>query len=100
VTTDELIDAVMTWGKSHNIDNPDKQALKLGEEYGELLSELCRGRYKSEDVEDALGDIGVVWIILGDILGYDVRSSLLKAYKIIEKRNGKTISGSFIKEGD
>lgn len=98
MNTDELIDAVREWGRSHKIDNADKQALKLGEEYGELLHELCRGRYQSDEVKDALGDIGIVWIILADILGYDATECLLGAYSIVEKRKGRTISGTFIKD--
>lgn len=98
MTTDELIDAVRNWGREKGIDNADKQALKLGEEYGELLHELCRGRYQSDEVKDALGDIGIVWIILADILGYDATECLLVAYSIVEKRKGRTILGTFIKD--
>lgn len=95
---DILFNAVRQWGRDKGINNPDKQALKLLEESGELASELCRGRYKTAEVKDALGDIGVVWIILSDILGYDPIDCLLEAYHVIEKRKGKNISGSFVKE--
>lgn len=96
--TDRLIENVKKWGRNKGIDNPDKQALKLGEEYGELLHELCRGRYQSDEVKDALGDIGIVWIILADILGYDAMECLSEAYSIVEKRRGRTVSGTFIKD--
>ena len=95
---DDLFDAIKQWGRDKGINNPDKQTLKLLEESGELASELCRGRYKTIEVEDALGDIGVVWIILTDILGYDPIDCLSEAYHVIEKRKGKNISGSFVKE--
>lgn len=98
MTTDELIDAVRDWGKQKGIDNADKQTLKLGEEYGELLHELCRGRYQSDEVKDALGDIEVVLIILADILGYDLMECLASAYDVIKDRKGKTINHSFVKE--
>lgn len=97
----ELISAICSWGKDHGIDNPDKQTIKLMEEVGELANEISRSRYDTPEVRDAIGDIGVVLIILSDILGYDfVDQCLLPAYRIIEKRNGKTVNGSFIKEGD
>ena len=80
------------------INNPDKQTLKLLEESGELASELCRGRYQSAEVKDALGDIGIVWIILASILGYNAMDCVSDAYEIIEKRKGRTISGSFVKD--
>ena len=95
---EELIEKVKVWGRQKNIDNPDKQAMKLGEEYGELLHELCRNKYDTPEVKDALGDIGVVWIILADILGYDELDCLNEAYKVIENRTGKTVAGSFVKD--
>lgn len=96
--TDELIDVVREWGKSKGIDNADKQTLKLLEESGELASELCRGRYQSDEVKDALGDIEVVLIILADILGYDLIECLESAYNVIKERRGHTENGSFVKE--
>ena len=96
--TDELIDAVREWGREKGINNADKQALKLGEEYGELLHELCRGRYQSDEVKDALGDIEVVLIILADILGYDLMECLESAYDVIKDRKGHTENGSFVKD--
>ena len=98
MTTEVLFDAVKQWGRDKGINNPDKQTLKLLEESGELASELCRGRYKTAEVKDALGDIGVVWVILSDILGYDPIDCLFEAYHVIENRKGKNISGSFVKE--
>lgn len=96
--TDELIDAVREWGKNKGIDSADKQTLKLLEESGELASELCRGRYQSDEVKDALGDIEVVLIILADILGYDLMECLEFAYNVIKDRKGKTVNHSFVKD--
>lgn len=95
---DELINRVVIWGQQHNIDNPDKQTVKLLEECGELAHEISRGRYNSEEVKDAIGDIGVVLIILADILDMDFGSCLNMAYEAIKDRHGKTVDGSFIKE--
>lgn len=93
----ELIEKIKAWGKNKGINNADKQLIKLLEESGELASEICRGRYQSAEVEDALGDIGVVWIILADILGYDVIKCLELAYNEISHRKGITSQGMFIK---
>ncbi len=101
VSADELISAICSWGSDHGIDNPDKQTIKLMEEVGELANEISRSRYDTPEVRDAIGDIGVVLIILSDILGYDfIDQCLLPAYKVIEKRTGHTENGSFIKTGD
>ena len=98
--TDELIGSIAVWGQDHGIDNPDKQTVKLLEECGELAHEIARSRYNSKATEDAIGDIGVVLIILADILGYDFVDCLLLAYNEIKDRTGHTENGSFIKEQD
>ena len=97
VNTDDLISAICSWGTDHGIDNPDKQTIKLMEEVGELANEISRSRYDTPEVRDAIGDIGVVLIILADILGYDFRDCLGLAYNEIKNRTGHTQDGSFIK---
>ena len=96
--TDELIGEIAVWGQSHGIDNPDRQTVKLLEECGELAHEISRCQYNSKAAEDAIGDIGVVLIILADILGYDFADCLKLAYNEIKDRKGKTVDGGFIKD--
>ena len=101
VNTDDLISAICSWGADHGINNPDKQTIKLMEEVGELANEISRSRYDTLEVRDAIGDIGVVLIILSDILGYDfIDQCLLPAYNVIKNRTGKNVNGSFIKYGE
>lgn len=96
--TNELIGAIAVWGQEKKIDNPDKQTVKLLEECGELAHEISRGQYNSMAAEDAIGDIGVVLIILADMLGYDFGDCLEAAYNEIKDRKGKTVDGGFIKD--
>lgn len=98
INTDWLIAQIMSWGKAKGIDNPDKQTIKLMEEVGELAHEISRGHYDSKATEDAIGDIGVVLIILSNILGYDFVDCLMLAYNEIKNRTGHTENGSFIKD--
>lgn len=98
--TDKLIKEIEAWGSAHGINNPDKQTIKLMEEVGELANEISRSHYSTPEVKDAIGDIGVVAIILADILGYNFADCLKTAYDVIAKRNGKTVNGSFIKDGE
>lgn len=98
--TDELFGLIAVWGQKHGIDNPDKQTVKLMEEVGELAHEISRGQYNSKATEDAIGDIGVVLIILADILGYEFTDCLELAYNEIKNRTGHTENGSFIKDGE
>lgn len=96
----ELAWCIKDWGKEHGINNPDKQTIKLMEEVGELANEISRSRYNTPEVKDAIGDIGVVLIILANILGYDFEDCLEIAWDAIEDRTGNTVNGSFIKTGD
>lgn len=98
--TDELIERIKKWGEEKGIDNPDKQTIKLMEEVGELAHEISRGQYDSKATEDAIGDIGVVIIILANMLGYDFADCLNLAYNEIKNRTGHTEDGCFIKEQD
>ena len=100
IDTDELIGLIAVWGQNHGINNPDRQTVKLMEEVGELAHEISRGQYNSKATEDAIGDIGVVLIILADMLGYDFGDCLNLAYNEIKDRTGHTENGSFIKDGE
>ena len=96
--TDELIGAIAVWGQEKGINNIDKQTVKLMEECGELAHEIARSRYDSLETKDAIGDIGVVLIILADLLGLDFVECLEEAYNVIKDRTGMAINGSFVRE--
>lgn len=96
--TDELIEAVMNWGVRHDISNPVMQYAKVNEEVGEIAHELTRNNLYSANMMDALGDTMVTLIILADILHFDIRDCLREAYETIKDRDGKTISGCFVKD--
>lgn len=59
-----MINKVIEWAKERNLHtaDPDKQLLKLREEYGELNQAIAKNR--QADLEDAIGDMIVVLIIL------------------------------------
>lgn len=98
MTTDELIDAVVDWGRAKGLDNAVMQYAKMNEEVGEIAHELTRGKFKTAEMKDALGDTAVTLIILADILGFDITRCLEVAYNEIRGRKGKTENGSFVKE--
>lgn len=100
IDADELIGAIAVWGQEKGINNIDKQTVKLMEECGELAHEIARSRYNSPEAKDAIGDIGVVLIILADLLGLDFGDCLEEAYNVIKNRHGKIVDGSFVKEQD
>ncbi len=98
MNTDELIDAVKKWGEEKGIDDPKMQMCKLVEELGEMNHELTRGKFQSDEMKDAIGDVFGVLIIEANILGLDVVECLRGAYDEIKNRKGKTVNGAFVKE--
>lgn len=92
-----LISEVIDWGRNKNLHDPVMQYAKLNEEVGEIAHELTRGKLKTDEMKDALGDTLVTIIILADILGYRPEDCLAEAYEVISKRKGMTVNGSFVK---
>lgn len=96
----ELIKAVEQWSidkELHN-GNPDRQALKVWEESGEIASSLSRGNL--DELKDGIGDTVVTLIILAQQHGWTLEECLQYAYDEIKDRKGKTVNGTFVKESD
>ena len=95
-----LISQVEQWSINKGLHkaNPDKQALKVWEESGEIASALARGN--REALKDGIGDTVVTLIILAQQHGMSLEECLQYAYDEIKGRKGKTINGTFIKEAD
>ena len=88
------------WARDRNLHtaDPNKQMLKLGEEFGELCEGMAKG--KPDVVKDSIGDMYVVMTILSMQLGLDVRECISQAYEEIKDRKGKMIDGIYVKEED
>lgn len=95
--TTELI---KQWARDRHLDvsDPNKQALKLGEEFGELCQGLAKGN--RDLIIDSIGDMYVVMTILSMQLGVNVEDCIETAYNEIKDRKGKMINGVFVKESD
>lgn len=95
-----LTTKIKLWAEERNLHqaDPDKQMLKLGEEFGEL----CQGMAKNnpEQIIDSIGDMYVVMTILSMQLGLDIEECVQMAYEEIKDRKGKMINGVFVKEAD
>ena len=96
----ELTARIEEWARERALDtaNPDKQMLKLGEEFGELCQGLAKNR--PEQVKDSIGDMYVVLTILSLQLGLDSEDCVMHSYGEIKDRKGKMIDGIFVKEAD
>ena len=96
----ELTARIEEWARERGLDtaSPDKQMLKLGEEYGELCQGLAKNR--PDQVKDSIGDIYVVLTILSLQLGLDIEDCVMHAYGEIKDRKGTLKNGVWIKESD
>lgn len=96
----QTTDAIRTWAIYRELDtaDPHKQALKLGEEYGELCQALVKG-YKDLS-KDAIGDMYVVLTILSMQIGTSIEECAGIAYEEIKDRKGAMRNGVFVKEAD
>lgn len=97
---DMFTEKIRKWAVDRNLHtaDPTKQALKLGEEFGELCQGMAKG--KQDVIEDSIGDMYVVMTILSMQLGIDIEGCIEKAYEEIKDRKGKMINGVFVKEAD
>src|SRR5690625_6738426 len=95
-----ITDKIREWAVERNLHtaDPHKQALKLGEEFGELFEGLAKGN--EELTKDAIGDMYVVMTILSQQLGFTIEECIEIAYDEIKDRRGKMIDGVFVKEAD
>ena len=96
----ELTARIEEWARERGLDtaNPDKQMLKLGEEYGELCQGLAKDR--PEQVKDSIGDMYVVLTILSLQLGLNIEDCVMHSYSEIKDRKGQLVNGVYIKEAD
>lgn len=95
-----LTNLIRDWAEERNLHtaDPNKQILKLGEEFGEL----CEGMAKSSSKQtlDSIGDMYVVLTVLSLQLNVDIEECIAMAYNEIKDRKGKMINGVFVKESD
>src|SRR5690625_4887375 len=93
-------DLIRCWAQDRNLHEaePSKQALKLGEEFGELFEGLAKN---NEDLtKDAIGDMYVVMTIMSQQLGFTIEECIEIAYDEIKDRKGRMVDGVFVKESD
>ena len=95
-----VTDLIRKWSIDRHLHtaDPHKQALKLGEEFGELFEGLAKGN--EEMTKDALGDMYVVMTIMAQQLGFNIEECIEIAYGEIKHRKGRMVDGVFIKESD
>ncbi len=108
---EELTDMVVVWGIERGILVTDRigdcvkdegraraQLLKCVSELGEISDAVLKG--DSEAQLDGLGDVLVTLIMFAGNSGMTLRGALSASWEEIKDRRGKTVGGTFVKEGD
>ena len=97
----KMFENIRLWGKEKGIltiGDARTQYIKLQEECGELAKALLND--DEPEVIDAIGDIVVVLTNLASLRGHHIESCIASAYKVINKRTGKMVNGTFVKDED
>jgi len=96
---DAMFDRIREWAQNRGLydeGNTHTQYVKLQEEAGELAKALLKNDY--DEVNDAIGDMVVVLTNLAHLHGTEIEYCIEDAYKVIAKRTGKMINGTFVKD--
>lgn len=96
-----LISLIRDWANEKGllkVENAPKQVMKVNEEFGELCAAILKN--KREETIDGFGDSFVTLIILCFQMELDPTICLNHAWNEIKNRTGKTVNGTFIKDGN
>ena len=99
--TQMMFNRIRTWAHDRGLyekGNTMVQYVKLQEEAGELAKALLKD--DQPEVIDAIGDMVVVLTNLAHQRGVYIETCIQSAYEVINKRTGKMINGTFVKDED
>ena len=95
----KMFDNIRQWARERGLyDKGDSktQLIKLQEEMGELAKATLEN--DKPEIIDAIGDMVVVLTNLAHLNDVYIESCIAEAYKVISKRKGKMINGTFVKD--
>jgi len=95
----KMFENIRGWARTRGLydkGDPMIQYVKLQEEAGELAKALLKN--DQPEVIDAIGDMVVVLTNLAHQRGVHIETCIAEAYKVINKRTGKMINGTFVKD--
>ena len=95
----KMFENIRNWAETRGLydkGNAHTQYVKLQEEAGELAKALLKD--DQPEVVDAIGDMVVVLTNLAHLRGVHIESCIAEAYNVINKRTGKMINGTFVKD--
>jgi NTP pyrophosphatase (non-canonical NTP hydrolase) len=95
----KMFENIREWARVRGLydeGNPHTQYVKLQEEAGELAKALLKD--DQVEVVDAIGDMVVVLTNLAHLRGVNIETCITSAYNVINKRTGKMVNGTFVKD--
>ena len=95
----KMFENIRQWAEERGLydkGNSHTQYVKLQEEAGELAKALLEN--DKPEIIDAIGDMVVVLTNLAHLQGVHIETCVAEAYKVISKRKGKMINGTFVKD--
>lgn len=98
---EKLIENIEKWFEDRCLlktENIEAQYKKLKSEVDELGEAILNGN--EEEYQDAIGDIFVVLVGLSKIKNYPIKGCIVDSFNIINKRQGITVDGTYIKRED
>ena len=99
IQTDNRFQLIRDWAGERGLytkGDTKTQFCKLMEEAGELGRALLKN--DQAEFEDAIGDMVVVLTNLAHLGGTTIEDCIDNAYKVISKRTGKMVNGTFVKD--
>ena len=99
ITDSDMFSKIRDWAEQRGLyskGNSHTQYVKLQEEAGELAKALLKN--DKPEIIDAIGDMVVVLTNLAHLQGVTIEDCIESAYKVISKRTGKMINGTFVKD--
>ena len=95
----KMFEDIRNWASTRGLyerGDSKTQYIKLQEEAGELAKALLQN--DKAEVIDAIGDMVVVLTNLAHLQGTSIEACIKQAYNVINKRTGKIINGTFVKD--
>jgi len=99
IKDENIFNNIREWAQArglYNEGNVHTQYVKLQEEAGELAKALLEN--DKPEIIDAIGDMVVVLTNLAALHGWKIEQCIDSAYNVINKRTGKMINGTFVKD--
>ena len=95
----KMFEDIREWAANrglYEMGDSKTQYIKLQEEAGELAKALLQN--DKAEVIDAIGDMVVVLTNLAHLEGVHIETCINTAYKVISKRKGRMLNGTFVKD--